>query len=845
MQSTGPDVDDAEESRPQPPTSQTEASTSTPQDLDESNQSQSTIELDIIEKATRISASGGACEAGEAERQKLQEFEQEARASKEKSSETFPLNMEAGSDHLDLVKLVEAGLSPRDSDASLTEQVHTINLHQKTTVPQAPSAMTGKQGYEEENVSPLDLGKQVEAPFQETTTTPEQDDNRIALVDTSVAPEDTLQNDHNFGIMPLPRLERTTANRRAQVQPGAYPGGGNLQGTEEYLETTETCIEPATTGPPTIEPENDNSGLAVANLVQDETTPQDLPHAQDYSPDNINNNREERMNQFKTKILLGVIFLLAIIIILVAILIPQSQGDNADLSPTTAPSELPSSNPSQGPSSYAEYWLSLFPESTVSTNLEDSESPQSRAFVWLMEEIDILHKLTEQRVMQRFALATFYFANSNEPWSFSDNWLNHSVHECLWYSGLRDYYVVSEANIYYPLGHISPCEQDPTGYLEDGVLYQGDGILKHFWLPYNGLTGSGIPPELYLLTDLKSLALDELNLTSTIPEDLFGLPNLEYVSMLGCGLFGSIPEAIGRLSKFGSMYFGFNSLTGTIPSSLFTVKNSMRGISLTENLLTGPLPTELGLLTDLQVIWFDGNFFTGTIPTELAQPALLQILDLRAMMLSGTIPAELAVLTDMLVLQLDNSGLSGTIPRWLGNMTSMDTLLLAENSFSGTIPTELGLLTRLWALWLDANSLLGTIPSEIGMYERVETLTLNRNNLSGTIPTELGQLTHVFYQLWLFDNDLTGTVPLELGNVPFPAPWGEVLLHGNDLSGIIPESLCSAYNLTFDCSSQLCGCDSCNCSDIETSPILEGETTNEDGQLLSEANQTDGNQTGP
>ncbi|CAB9519010.1 LRR receptor-like serine threonine-protein kinase [Seminavis robusta] len=549
------------------------------------------------------------------------------------------------------------------------------------------------------------------------------------------------------------------------------------------------------------------------------------------------------MKQFKTKVLLGVIVLLAIILILVAIATPGKKQDNADdLVPITA---LPSSNPSQAPTSYSDFLLSRFPESTVSTIQEDPVSPQSRAFAWLMEEIDILHNLTEQRVVQRFVLATFYFANSEERWYFDDNWLNHSVHECLWYSSLEQWYFTSAASIHIPLDHISPCEQDVPGNLEGGILYQGDGILKHFWLSFNGLMGSGIPPELYLLTELKSLVLDGFNLTSTIPEELCGLPSLEYISMVSCGLYGSMPQALGGLSKLRAIYLAANSLTGTIPASLFSLTHSMRDIALVDNQMTGPIPTELGLLTDLLRIWFDTNFFTGTIPTELGQLTFLDGLDLAVLLLSGTIPAELEVLTDMVYLHLHNSGLTGTVPRWLANMTSLEHMTLSDNSFTGTIPTELGLLTKLSTLWLGLSSLWGTIPSEFGMYEQVGVFILHSNYLTGTIPTELGQLTHGLSQFWLYDNDLTGTVPLELGNVRFPAPYGQALLHGNDLSGVVPESLCSANNLTFDCSDQLCGCDWCNCSDFETSPILEGEITNEDGQLLREITQTEGNQTDP
>ncbi|CAB9506903.1 Inherit from bctoNOG: RHS repeat-associated core domain-containing protein [Seminavis robusta] len=706
--------------------------------------------------------------------------------------------------------------------------VNTVLLTSSTitTVPPLKDSVVASQRSHEASPSAIeqqDHQKEQETVSDMLSNSAHSEANRNDVVDantnTIAAPEHTgtVQHDDNFGIMPLPRLERTTANRRAQVQPGAYADGGNFQATEENLETAETYIEPDTTQPPTIEPEYDNSGLAVANLVaEDETTDhQDLPQAQDYNPDNINHTREEKMKQFKTKVFLGVIFLLAIILILVAIVTPSKKQDN--LVPTISP---------------------------ISAIQEVPGSPQSSAFRWLLDEIDILQHLAVHRVVQRFVLATVYFANSGDQWSFSDSWLNHSVHECLWYSSLEDYYSIFAEGLFL-LDHISPCEQDPAGYLEEGILYQGDGILKHFWTSFNGLMGSGIPPELYLLTELKSLALDGLNLTSTIPEELSGLSNLEYLSMMYCGLDGSIPEIFGRLSKLEVTYFGFNSLTGTIPQSLYSLSNSMRAILLTENLLTGQVPTELGLLTNLEGLSLATNLFTGTIPTELGKLTGLEFLFLNNLILSGAIPNELAGLNDMVLLQLEVSGLSGTIPRWLGNMTSMESVTLAYNSFTGTIPTELGLIPKLFILWLGGNALSGTIPSEIGSCEQMLVFLLHTNNLTGTIPTELGQFTEGFFQFWLHDNDLTGTVPPELGNVSFPPPYGQVYLHGNDLSGIIPESLCSANDLTFDCSSQLCGCDLCNCSGNRTSLILESETANEDGQVLSKANQTEGNQTEP
>ncbi|CAB9512855.1 unknown protein [Seminavis robusta] len=182
-----------------------------------------------------------------------------------------------------------------------------------------------------------------------------------------------VQEDRPGPTVPV-KPDSTSNNSQGQTNKSTPVTSTLLQAAKSTIkyprgETNRTANTIMATLPPTINPVDSNSGLAVANLVvTDDTTPQDLPQAQDYSPDKNNQYIEERMKQFKTKVFLGVIVLLAITIILVATLIPQRQGDNADLVPTTTP---PSSNPSQGPTSDSEYWLSLFPESTVSAIQED------------------------------------------------------------------------------------------------------------------------------------------------------------------------------------------------------------------------------------------------------------------------------------------------------------------------------------------------------------------------------------------------------------------------------------------------------------------------------------------
>ena len=188
-------------------------------------------------------------------------------------------------------------------------------------------------------------------------------------------------------------------------------------------------------------------------------------------------------------------------------------------------------------------------------------------------------------------------------------------------------------------------------------------------------------------------------------------------------------------------------------------------LHLDHNQLTGPIPAELGQLTQLQYLTLFNNELTGEIPTELAQLAQLQYLTLHNNQLSGEIPAELGQLSQLWSLALDHNELTGKIPTELGQLSQLRWLTLDHNQLTGKIPTELGQLTWLRSLALDHNQLTGEIPAELGQLSQLRNLFLANNQLTGKIPAELGQLSNL--ELFSFrGNRLTGPVPSELSHLP-------------------------------------------------------------------------------
>jgi hypothetical protein len=61
-------------------------------------------------------------------------------------------------------------------------------------------------------------------------------------------------------------------------------------------------------------------------------------------------------------------------------------------------------------------------------------------------------------------------------------------------------------------------------------------------------------------------------------------------------------------------------------------------------MLSGTIPTELGLLSRMSALWLFNNSLTGTIPTELALLTDLDELLLYSNLLGGTVPEEVCAL---------------------------------------------------------------------------------------------------------------------------------------------------------------------------------------------------------
>ena len=158
-------------------------------------------------------------------------------------------------------------------------------------------------------------------------------------------------------------------------------------------------------------------------------------------------------------------------------------------------------------------------------------------------------------------------------------------------------------------------------------------------------------------------------------------------------------------------FFHFSTSTSLNPN----LSSPLLGLFVSWNLLTGTIPTEIGLLDSLVVLQISSNEFTGQLPSEVGNLQQLEALLISRQGLDSTIPTEIGLLHSSLSsFQAKGTGLKGTIPDSVYELSKLRVLDLANNFLTGSISSEISLLTSLYRLGLDDNGFGGDIPDELG-----------------------------------------------------------------------------------------------------------------------------------
>ncbi|PON89515.1 LRR domain containing protein [Trema orientale] len=202
------------------------------------------------------------------------------------------------------------------------------------------------------------------------------------------------------------------------------------------------------------------------------------------------------------------------------------------------------------------------------------------------------------------------------------------------------------------------------------------------------------------MTNLSELYLDQVNLSSLLPQSLSNLSSLTHLSLKDCNLQGEFPSTIFQLP-------------------------TIQVIDLTRNGdLTGFLP-EFHSSSNLKSLILYSTSFSGTLPSSIGNLKSLSILNLGFCNFVGNMPSSIGNLSQLTSLDVQFNNLTGQLPPTLGNLSQLTDLSLMYNKFSGKLPSTLGNLAKLIYLYLDTVGISGELPSTLGNLRQLEIIKLS------------------------------------------------------------------------------------------------------------------------
>jgi len=381
---------------------------------------------------------------------------------------------------------------------------------------------------------------------------------------------------------------------------------------------------------------------------------------------------EKRKRRKRSYVYGGIAILVIILVLLIAVIgrIKTSRGGQAktdiDGQFTNPPSRSPSALPTMmetktEPSAKLISIIQSQYDDIAEFNsvFSNEATPQFRAAVWVEESGGSV--MSDARIVNRFALATFYFATNGDGWtkcgrqsnhcSVSQEWLT-AENECEWY-GIQ-------------------CNDD--GSEITALNFPQNRERQH------KIIGT-LPYELSFLSNLAMVIIPSKS--NYVP------PNITNRDILK-GISGRFPDW-SKLTTLTHLLINDHQLEGPFPTYLLENNSALKTIEFTNSSFQGQLFQDISSVksTALETIRLGGNNFTGPIWPEVNELSTLKTLDISRNRFTGILPDELLTLVNLTLLDFSDNAFTGTITSGFETLAKLRTLKLHSNDIIGSVPKEL------------------------------------------------------------------------------------------------------------------------------------------------------------
>jgi Leucine-rich repeat (LRR) protein len=193
--------------------------------------------------------------------------------------------------------------------------------------------------------------------------------------------------------------------------------------------------------------------------------------------------------------------------------------------------------------------------------------------------------------------------------------------------------------------------------------------------------------------DLGSSNFKIPSLTGTIPPDVALLSSLKTLDLTHTGNHGEIPPELWYLTSLSRLALGNKNLTGSFPAEM-------------ERNWTNLVFLDLSHISVL-----DDNGDAGTIPSSVWSLTTLTHLDISGMgVVPSTIPRTVGQLSTLTEFKASSSDFIGTLPDEIGLWTNLEMFDISDNAMTGTIPSSIANWTRIKIALFNGNKFVGTFP---------------------------------------------------------------------------------------------------------------------------------------
>ena len=255
---------------------------------------------------------------------------------------------------------------------------------------------------------------------------------------------------------------------------------------------------------------------------------------------------------------------------------------------------------------------------------------------------------------------------------------------------------------------------------------------------------------------------------------------------------GSLPSELGLLEDLNKIFiWNEPSVTGTLPDTLQNLKQ-LTYIDFTVTGLSGSLPNWIDQWSSMTFFSFSKNQLTGSFPDALLSMTNLAILAVDDNFMTGDI-SLLDDLVELTGLYLDDNGFTGTLDTtFLQDLKNLRVLDISSNNFGGQVPVHLMALSSLKTMDVHGNE-LSVFPDSIATSRTLTFLAIHDNPISGSFPTTTVQNLEALKHLDLTATQFSGKIPTEIGGL---SQLTYLFMAGTNFTkGTIPTEFASLTNL--------------------------------------------------